>query len=103
MYPGSKVTDAQPESAVLDPDPPPYSSGGGFSNVYPIPDYQSKAIATYFESYNPPYPYYSALSPDSSSPPDIAAIVGNSTGIYNRIGRGIPDVSANGDNDAVSL
>jgi hypothetical protein len=34
--------------------------------------------------------------------PDIAAIVGDSDGIYNRIGRGIPDVSANGDNDAVS-
>lgn len=33
--------------------------------------------------------------------PDIAAIVGGSDGIYNRIGRGIPDVSANGDNDAV--
>jgi tripeptidyl-peptidase-1 len=99
LYPGSTVND--PESAVLDPAYPPYSSGGGFSNIYPIPDYQSKAVANYFDKYSPPYPYYSALSPDSSEVPDIAAIVGDSDGIYNRIGRGIPDVSANGDNDAV--
>jgi tripeptidyl-peptidase-1 len=59
-------------------------------------------VANYFEKHSPPYPYYSALSPDSSEVPDIAAIVGGSDGIYNRIGRGIPDVSANGDNDAVS-
>jgi len=103
VYPGHKVTDSQPESAVLDPQYPPYSSGGGFSNIYPIPDYQTKAVANYFANYSPPYPYYSALSPDSSEVPDIAAIVGDSDGIYNRIGRGIPDVSANGDNDAVSL
>ena len=102
VYPGHKVTDPQPESAVLDPAYPPYSSGGGFSNIYPIPDYQTKAVANYFANYSPPYPYYSALSPDSSEVPNITAIVGNSNGIYNRIGRGIPDVSANGDNDAVS-
>ncbi|KAN0104205.1 subtilisin-like protein [Hyaloscypha variabilis] len=101
VYPGHKVTDPQPESAVLDPAYPPYSSGGGFSNIYPIPDYQTKAVANYFANYSPPYPYYSALSPDSSEVPNITAIVGNSNGIYNRIGRGIPDVSANGDNDAV--
>lgn len=100
MYPGFGVND--PESAVLDPAFPPYSSGGGFSNIYSIPDYQAKVVATYFDKHSPPYPYYSALSPDSSEVPDIAAIVGNSDGIYNRIGRGIPDVSANGDNDAVS-
>lgn len=99
VYPGYTVNDT--ESAVLDLTDPPYSSGGGFSNIYPIPDYQSKAVATYFDKYAPPYPYYCALSPDSPEVPDIAAIVGNSSGIYNRIGRGIPDVSANGDNDAV--
>jgi hypothetical protein len=34
--------------------------------------------------------------------PDIGALAGSSGGIYNRIGRGIPDVSAVGDNIAVS-
>lgn len=33
-----------------------YSSGGGFSNVYPIPDYQKSAVATFFAEHNPPYP-----------------------------------------------
>jgi hypothetical protein len=81
---------------------PPYSSGGGFSNIYPIPDYHAKDVATYFYKHSPPHSYYSALSPDSSEVSDITAIVGNSSGIYNRIGRGILDVSANGDIDAVS-
>jgi hypothetical protein len=35
--------------------------------------------------------------------PNIIAIIRNSDRIYNYIGRDIPDVSTNGDNDAVSL
>ncbi|KAK0128037.1 hypothetical protein ONS95_000023 [Cadophora gregata] len=108
VYPGSKVTDPNPESAVYDPAGHPYSvnfsSGGGFSNIYPIPKYQASAVATFFQKHNPPYKYYSALSPDTSNIftlPDIAALAGNTGGIYNRIGRGIPDVAANGDNIAV--
>jgi len=83
-----------------------YSSGGGFSNIYPIPKYQASAVSTFFEKHNPPYPYYSALSADTEDIkllPDIGALAGSSGGIYNRIGRGIPDVSANGDNIAVSI
>nr|POF15306.1 aorsin [Quercus suber] len=49
--------------------------------------YQSKAVAAYFADYNPPYPYYY----DGNY---------NTTGVYNRNGRGIPDVAANGDNIA---
>ncbi|PVH73292.1 subtilisin-like protein [Cadophora sp. DSE1049] len=108
VYPGSKVTDPNPESAVYDPAGHPYSvnfsSGGGFSNIYPIPKYQASVVATFFQKHNPPYKYYSALSPDTSNTstlPDIAALAGNTGGIYNRIGRGIPDVAANGDNIAV--
>jgi len=44
------------------------------------------------------------LSPDlnvTGALPDIGALAGTSGGIYNRIGRGIPDVSANGDNIAM--
>ncbi|PQE18973.1 hypothetical protein CJF32_00010051 [Rutstroemia sp. NJR-2017a WRK4] len=106
VYPGYSVYD--PESAVFDPAGHPYSvnysSGGGFSNVYPIPDYQKAFVAKFFEEHNPPYPYYSALSNDTGNIqtlPDIGALAGNTSGIYNRIGRGIPDVAANGDNIAI--
>ncbi|TAQ90266.1 hypothetical protein B7494_g1422 [Chlorociboria aeruginascens] len=106
VYPGFTVYDN--ESAVYDPAGFPYSvnysSGGGFSNIYPIPDYQQAHVAAFFSDHNPPYPYYSALTNDTgdiTQLPDIAALVGTSGGIYNRIGRGIPDVSANGDNIAV--
>ena len=48
VYPNKTVTD--PECAVVDPKGQPYSvafsSGGGFSNIYPIPAYQAKAVAT---------------------------------------------------------
>jgi tripeptidyl-peptidase-1 len=109
VYPGHSVLGPEPESAVYDPAGFPYavnfSSGGGFSNVYPIPQYQQSAVANFFKNHNPPYPYYCALAPDTGdirTLPDIGALAGSSGGIYNRIGRGIPDVSAVGDNIAVS-
>lgn len=108
VYPGKTVF--EPESAVYDPAGHPYSvnfsSGGGFSNVYPIPKYQASAVSTFFDKHDPGYPYYSALAPnttDIKQLPDIGALAGTSGGIYNRIGRGIPDVSANGDNIAVTI
>ncbi|OGM49728.1 protease S8 tripeptidyl peptidase I [Aspergillus bombycis] len=89
VYPGYTVS--QPESAVYDPDGLySYASGGGFSNIYPIPDYQADAVATYFKDHNPPYPYYEG-----------AENLGKNGGLYNRVGRGYPDVAANGDNIAV--
>lgn len=105
VYPGYTVFEN--ESAVFDPAGSPYavnfSSGGGFSNVYGIPDYQKDAVATFFADHDPSYPYYSALAPDEPNPalPNVTALAGDTGGIYNRIGRGIPDVSANGDNIAV--
>ena len=107
VYPGNNVFEQQPESVVFDPYPGQiylnYSSGGGFSNVYPMPDYQKSAVQHYLEHYNPPYASYSKLSPNLPNPAkvDIAALQGNTGGIYNRIGRAYPDVSANGDNIAV--
>ena len=62
-----------------------FPSGGGFSNIYPIPAYQADAVAGYFANYNPPYPYYESVNNDS---------FGANGGIYNRIGRGYPDFSA---------
>lgn len=107
VYAGHSVFGAEPESAVYDPAGYPYSvnfsSGGGFSNIHPVPDYQKKAVATYFSEHDPGYPYYSQLAVDAPNPvmPNVTLLSGNTGGIYNRLGRGIPDVSAVGDNIAV--
>ena len=66
-----------------------FPSGGGFSNIYNIPSYQASAVANYFKTSNPPYPYYSSTNNNS---------FGANGGIYNRNGRGYPDISAVGDN-----
>ncbi|KAF7959745.1 hypothetical protein EAE96_001354 [Botrytis aclada] len=95
VYPGHTVF--EPESAANDlkgqPYSSAYSSGGGFSNVYEIPSYQKEAVASYFKNHNPSYPYYEATAGSNIS-------IGANGGVYNRAGRGIPDVSANGDNIA---
>ncbi|WPG97613.1 subtilisin-like protein [Acrodontium crateriforme] len=66
-----------------------FPSGGGFSNIYAIPDYQKAAVETYLTQYTPPYKSYSSSNNDS---------FGAGGGIYNRNGRGYPDISAIGDN-----
>ncbi|KAH8666390.1 peptidase S8/S53 domain-containing protein [Xylariales sp. PMI_506] len=92
---GKAVTDA--ESAAEDAPPAGYPayegyySGGGFSNIFDVPPYQASAVSTYYETAQPSYPYY------------VNGSYANSTGLYNRNGRGIPDVSANGMNIAVYL
>ncbi|ORY55648.1 tripeptidyl-peptidase 1 [Pseudomassariella vexata] len=58
----------QPESATA-------FSGGGFSEVFPRPAYQDVAVSAYLDG------------------------IGNTfTGLYNRLGRGIPDVAAQASN-----
>lgn len=109
VYPGKTIK--EPESAwyystIFNGQIYNVSTGGGFSNVYPIPKYQSSAVATYFKDHNPPYPHYSRIVNDTGdiqTKPDIGALAGSSGGIYNRIGRGIPDVAANAYNTAVCL
>ncbi|KHO00564.1 Peptidase S8/S53, subtilisin/kexin/sedolisin [Metarhizium album ARSEF 1941] len=59
-----------------------FSSGGGFSNIWPTPDYQKDAVAA------------SYTTQDGTIP-----TIGG--GIYNRAGRGYPDVAALGDNGVV--
>jgi len=69
-----------------------FPSGGGFSNIYPIPSYQQKALDNYFANLNPTvaaYPYYETTNNQA---------IGANNGIYNRLGRGYPDISAVGDN-----
>ncbi|TVY83821.1 Aorsin [Lachnellula suecica] len=67
-----------------------FATGGGFSNYFTPPAYQATAVANYFRQ-NLSYqslPYYTANS-DASN-------IGQNGGVYNRAGRGYPDVSANG-------
>jgi tripeptidyl-peptidase-1 len=66
-----------------------FPSGGGFSNIYPIPSYQSSAVNTYLTQHTPPYKAYQTTD---------GANIGTGGGIYNSIGRGYPDFSAVGDN-----
>ncbi|KAJ5666609.1 hypothetical protein N7462_011018 [Penicillium macrosclerotiorum] len=66
-----------------------FPSGGGFSNIYERPSYQAQAVADYFAKAKPEYPYYESVNNNS---------FGANGGIYNRIGRGYPDVAAVGDN-----
>ncbi|KAB5560031.1 Pro-kumamolisin [Coniochaeta sp. 2T2.1] len=53
-------------------------SGGGFSNVFPLPEYQRRAMETYYAGFAPPY--------------------GAERFNDSRLVRGFPDVSANGAN-----
>jgi tripeptidyl-peptidase-1 len=66
-----------------------FGSGGGFSNIYPVPYYYSKSVNGYLINLKPPYTSYSATY-------DQGISAGG--GIYNRNGRGYPDVGAVGDN-----
>jgi tripeptidyl-peptidase-1 len=66
-----------------------FGSGGGFSNIYPIPSYQSNAVNTYLTQHTPPYKAYSGNNNQN---------IGAGGGIYNNAGRAYPDVSAVGDN-----
>lgn len=64
-----------------------FPSGGGFSNIYSIPSYQSSAVNTYLTQHTPPYKAYQTTDSQAIGP-----------GQYNSAGRGYPDVSAVGDN-----
>jgi tripeptidyl-peptidase I len=66
-----------------------FGSGGGFSNIYPIPSYQSDAVNGYITKSPPPYPSYSGNDDQN---------IGANGGLWNSAGRGYPDVSAVGDN-----
>lgn len=54
--------------------------------------YQSADVANYFATAKPAYPYYTTHNDP------MAKNTSNPAGIYNRAGRGYPDVSAVGDN-----
>lgn len=75
MPAGRKVTDS--ESAAYEV----IYSGGGFSNYFTRPTWQQPAADAYFAQHAPPY----------------------ASTLYNRTGRGYPDISANGANYVVAV
>ncbi|KAJ6000713.1 Aorsin [Penicillium waksmanii] len=87
IYPDQTVEDAESVMhANLGGTATNFSSSGGFSNYFPQPHYQKATVKKYFEKADLSYPYYSEFSVD----------VNTTKGLYNRIGRAYPDVSANG-------
>ena len=77
IKPGASVT--QPEEACETV----IYSGGGFSNVFSLPSYQTAAVKSFFANHPPPY---------------TAAQYNNS-----QTSRGIPDISANGANYVIAI
>lgn len=61
-----------------------YISGGGFSNVFPMPDYQVSAVSKYFTSSvkMPPESYYNR---SGRAYPDVAALSDNYWVVINRV------------------
>ncbi len=82
------ATQIKPNGLVTAPNPEQACqsviySGGGFSNVFAIPSYQSKAVSTYFAAHKPTF---------------TATQYNNAQNV-----RGYPDVSANGANFVVAV
>lgn len=80
LPPGSAVT--APQIATTE-----FSSGGGFSNIFPVPDFQKKAVETYLNEHPPSFDAYQIQYNQS---------VGANNGVYNSAGRGYPDLAAIG-------
>jgi tripeptidyl-peptidase-1 len=72
-----------------------FPSGGGFSNIYAQPSYQSSQVNTYLTAHTPSYKTYKTSG--MNNPPESVT----NGGIYNVAGRGYPDISAVGDNVVV--
>ncbi|KAL8768557.1 MAG: hypothetical protein Q9209_005242 [Squamulea sp. 1 TL-2023] len=77
IVPGASVT--APEQACQTV----IFSGGGFSNVFPLPSYQAAAVKSFFTNYPPPY--------------------GADRFNNSQATRGFPDISANGANYVVAV
>ncbi|KAJ7657918.1 peptidase S8/S53 domain-containing protein [Mycena polygramma] len=49
------ATQINPGSSVYDPESAASLSGGGFSDIFALPDYQQKAVANYYKDHKPAY------------------------------------------------
>ncbi|KAI2465624.1 subtilisin-like protein [Annulohypoxylon bovei var. microspora] len=72
-----------------------FRSGGGFSNIYDAPDWQKDAVAGFLANANLTFEGYEGGGGNYTNP--RAGI-----GRFNKLGRGYPDVSANGDHFVIS-
>lgn len=77
IVPGASVTAAEEACETV------IYSGGGFSNVFPLPSYQSAVVKSYFANHKPPYTATQYNNSQTTS--------------------GFPDVSANGANYVVAV
>ena len=77
ILPGAPVTAPEEACEIV------IFSGGGFSNVFPLPDYQSSAVKGFFADHPPPY--------------------GADRFNNSQATRGYPDISANGANYVVAV
>ncbi|XP_072314444.1 tripeptidyl-peptidase 1 [Eucyclogobius newberryi] len=62
-----------------------YISGGGFSNVFKMPDYQASAVDAYLKTVGSSLPPQSYYSPTGRAYPDISALSDNYWVVTNRI------------------
>lgn len=72
-----------------------FPSGGGFSNIYPAPEWQKDIVASYLEKANLTFQGYEGGG-GNYTPVNAGA------GRFNKLGRAYPDVSANGDHFVIS-
>jgi len=85
MKPGSSVNDPEVAALLTFSDGTVFSGGGGFSNVFELPEYQRSAVKRYSRTHLNPSPFAPGQYNDS----------GNA--------RAFPDISANGVNYVVAV
>jgi tripeptidyl-peptidase I len=68
-----------------------FESGGGFSNVHPMPDYQKQHVEEYLATADLDFHGYEGGGTNYSN-------IGRNGGKFNTLGRAYPDVAAVGDN-----
>lgn len=73
-----------------------FASGGGFSNIFGIPDYQRELVSEYFDQVESTLPFtgYNHFVQNSD-------FSNTTSGVYHHGGRGYPDVGAVGDRQVV--
>lgn len=86
-YPGQKLREVSTYR---------FPSGGGFSNVFPRPSYQSKAVSTYLAKTGPKLGFSGYTQTVTNG--DFSNVT---SGVYNINGRAYPDVAAVGDRQVV--
>ncbi|KIK61113.1 hypothetical protein GYMLUDRAFT_43210 [Collybiopsis luxurians FD-317 M1] len=70
------ATQVNPNSTVFDPEAACEQvifSGGGFSNIFSVPDYQKSAVASFLTNHPPPYTSAQFNTSGSRAYPDLAA------------------------------